>query len=162
MKVIITMEEHVYGSAKAWKTQGFFSPTLWLPYFHFKFPFSSPDSRTDLPSFTVWLSARKQYFLSAKYDASQCGTTWLSACCKRLWYYMRCYFSVRLIADVSQLNLPHGTKLKSGKKEKLKSKKKRICLEVSINSPGNPWSQSWKDDFLMFNSLSTATSTSVL
>ena len=31
--------------------------------------------------------------------------------------------------------------LKSGKTEKLKSKK-RICSEVSVNSLGNPWSQS--------------------
>ena len=30
--------------------------------------------------------------------------------------------------------------LKSGKTEKLKSKK-RVCSEVSINSPGNPWSR---------------------
>jgi len=33
-------------------------------------------------------------------------------------------------------------KIKSGK-SKPKSKK-WICSEVSINSPGNPWSQSWK------------------
>jgi len=30
-----------------------------------------------------------------------------------------------------------------GKQKKLKSKK-RICPEVSVNSPGNPWSQSWR------------------
>ena len=34
--------------------------------------------------------------------------------------------------------------LKSGRTEKLK-KYKQICLELSANSPGNPWSQSWKD-----------------
>ena len=32
---------------------------------------------------------------------------------------------------------------KKWKTEKLKSKK-RICSEVSVNSPGNPWSQSWR------------------
>jgi len=48
---------------------------------------------------------------------------------------------------MNQLNLPHGTnttphkKLKSGKTEKLKSKK-RICSEVTVNSLGNPCSQS--------------------
>ena len=30
---------------------------------------------------------------------------------------------------------------KGGKTEKVKSKK-RVCSEVSVNSPGNPWSQS--------------------
>jgi len=34
--------------------------------------------------------------------------------------------------------------LKSGKSGKLKSKKKRVCSEVSVNSPGNRWSQSWR------------------
>jgi len=66
-----------------------------------------------------------------------------------LWYYFhtkrydtRSYFNVRSKADTSQLNLPHGNdKLKSGIEKKLKSKK-RICSEVSVNSPGNPWSQS--------------------
>jgi len=44
---------------------------------------------------------------------------------------------------MSQLNLPHGNDNSKRKTEKkLKSKKKRICLEVSVNSPGNPWSQS--------------------
>jgi len=48
-------------------------------------------------------------------------------------------------ADISQLNLPHGTKnLKVEKKEELNSKnayaQKQACL--SVNSPGNPWSQS--------------------
>jgi len=43
-------------------------------------------------------------------------------------------------ADMSLLNLPNGTeKLNSGK---LKKVKKRICLEVSVNSLGNLWSQS--------------------
>jgi len=36
---------------------------------------------------------------------------------------MRCYFNVRSKADVSQLNLPHGTKTKNWKTEKVKKKK---------------------------------------
>jgi len=36
---------------------------------------------------------------------------------------------------------PAFTKWKKGKK--LKSKK-QICSEVSVNRPGNPWSQFWK------------------
>ena len=47
-------------------------------------------------------------------------------------YDMRCYFNVSLKADISQLNLPHWTK-KLRKKEKLKSKKKRICSEISVS-----------------------------
>jgi len=41
-------------------------------------------------------------------------------------------------ADVSQLNLPHGTKTttKSGKQKNEKVKKTDICSEVSVNSPG--------------------------
>ena len=54
-------------------------------------------------------------------------------------YNTRCYFKVRLKADMSQLNLPHGTK--KWKTENL-TVKKRICSEVSVNSPGNPCSQS--------------------
>ena len=38
-----------------------------------------------------------------------------------------------VLAEFSQLNLPHGTKLKSGKEKKLTSKK-RICSEVSVQS----------------------------
>jgi len=39
-------------------------------------------------------------------------------------YDTRCYFNVRSKADISQLNLPHGTdNYKSVKTEKLKSKK---------------------------------------
>jgi len=41
----------------------------------------------------------------------------------------------------SQLNLPYGTNNKKVENRKLKTKK-RICSEVSVNSPGNPWSQS--------------------
>jgi len=54
-------------------------------------------------------------------------------------YDTRCYFNVRSKADISQLNILHGTNKE--KVEKRKSKK-RICSEVSANNPGNPWSQS--------------------
>jgi len=58
-------------------------------------------------------------------------------------YDTRSYVNVRSKADVSQLNLPQGTKkIKKWKREKLKSKKKQISSEVSVNSPGNPWRQS--------------------
>ena len=50
---------------------------------------------------------------------------------------------MRSEADISQLNLPHGTKNKKSGKE-LKSKKKQMCSEVSVNSPKNPWSQPWR------------------
>ena len=61
-----------------------------------------------------------------------------------LWYDTRCYFNVRSKADTSQLNLPHGNQqLKSGKQKNYKIKK-QICSEVSVNSPGNPCSQSWR------------------
>jgi len=40
---------------------------------------------------------------------------------------------------MSQLNLPHGT---NNQKVENRNNKKRICSEVSVNSPGNPWSQS--------------------
>ena len=56
-------------------------------------------------------------------------------------------FQRELKADISQLNLPHGTEPKTKKVEKrkkLKSKKNRICSEVSANSPGNLWRQSWR------------------
>ena len=55
------------------------------------------------------------------------------------WYDMRSSFNVRSKADISQLNLLHGAK----KAEKRKTKNRK-CLEVSVSSPGNPWSQSWK------------------
>jgi len=45
--------------------------------------------------------------------------------------------------DISQLNLPHEPTTKKWKTGKLKSEK-RLCLEVSVNSPGNPWSQPWR------------------
>jgi len=43
------------------------------------------------------------------------------------------------------VSLIYGTEptTKKWKTEKLRSKK-RICLEVSVNGPGNPWSQSWR------------------
>jgi len=59
-------------------------------------------------------------------------------------YDTRRYFNVRSKADMSQHNLPHGTNNKKWKTEKLKSKKTDMLRtsEVSVNSPGNPWSQS--------------------
>ena len=54
-------------------------------------------------------------------------------------YDRRSNFNEQSEADTSQLNLPHGTKLKKSGKEK---SKKRICSEVSVNCSGNPWSQS--------------------
>jgi len=42
---------------------------------------------------------------------------------------------------MSQLNLPHGTDKKVGKNRKTE-KEKRLCSEVSIDSPGNAWTQS--------------------
>ena len=56
-------------------------------------------------------------------------------------YDTRRSFNVCSKADVSQLNLPHGTKLKKWKREILKSKK-QICSEIPVNCPENPWSQS--------------------
>jgi len=45
-------------------------------------------------------------------------------------------------ANIGQLNLLHGNQqLKVEKTEKVESKK-RVCSEVLVNSPGNPWSQS--------------------
>ena len=48
---------------------------------------------------------------------------------------------MRSTADVISLIYRTKPTTKSGKKE-LKSKK-QICSEVSVNSPGNPWSQSF-------------------
>ena len=60
-------------------------------------------------------------------------------------YDTRCYFNVRSIADMSQLNLPYGTdnykSVKTGKNWKVK---RRICSEVTVNSLENPCSESWK------------------
>jgi len=50
-------------------------------------------------------------------------------------------FNVCSIVDIGQLDLPHGTQNKKVENRKVK---KRICSEVSVNSPGNPWSQSWR------------------
>jgi len=57
------------------------------------------------------------------------------------WYDMRCYFNVR----AQKLTLIYRTEptTKKWRKEELKSKD-RICSEVSVNSPENPWSQSWR------------------
>ena len=56
----------------------------------------------------------------------------------------RRYFNVRSKADISQLNSPHGTKLKKWKREKLKSEKKRMLGCIGKQSAGNPWIQSWR------------------
>jgi len=42
------------------------------------------------------------------------------------------------------VSLIYRTEPTTEKWKKLKIKKKRICSEVSVNSPGNPWSQSWR------------------
>jgi len=47
----------------------------------------------------------------------------------------------------SQLNLPHVTKLKKWKKERLKSKKTDMLR--SIGKQGDPWSQSWKQIMML-------------
>ena len=62
-----------------------------------------------------------------------------------------------MLFDMSQLNLPHGTTIVVGsvfsvfcfsffstfyKEWKTDKLKKRTCSEVSVNSPGNLWSQS--------------------
>jgi len=50
-------------------------------------------------------------------------------------YDTRCYFNVRSNADISQLNLPHGTdNLKSVKTEKLNSKKTDMLRSSSKQS----------------------------
>jgi len=54
------------------------------------------------------------------------------------------YFNLRSNADINQLNLPHGTKLKKWNRKKLKSKKNGYATEVSVNSLRNPWSQFWR------------------
>jgi len=40
---------------------------------------------------------------------------------------------------VSKINLQHGILTVDNSRSR---EKKRICSEVSVNSPGNPWSQS--------------------
>jgi len=56
-------------------------------------------------------------------------------------YNTRSYFNVRSWYE-SASSTARNQLLKSGRREKLKSKK-RICSEVSANSRENPWSQSW-------------------
>jgi len=55
-------------------------------------------------------------------------------------YDTRCLFNVRSKANMSQLNLPHGTDKKC-KNRKTKSRK-QICSEITVNSLGNPCSES--------------------
>ena len=47
---------------------------------------------------------------------------------------------MRSETDISKINLQAET-TNSGEQEEQREKK-RICSEVSVNSPGNPWSQS--------------------
>ena len=50
---------------------------------------------------------------------------------------------MRSKAYMSQINLRHKTTTDRGEQEEWKTKeKKRICSEVSVNSPENPCSQS--------------------
>ena len=58
---------------------------------------------------------------------------------KPILYEKRCYSDVPSKAYTSQINLQHGTITVENRKTK---KYKRICSEVSVSSPGNPWSQS--------------------
>jgi len=61
----------------------------------------------------------------------------------RIRHDTRCYSNVRSKADMSQLNLyrtePTTKKCKKNRKSK---SKKRICSEVTVNSEGDPRSQS--------------------
>jgi len=68
----------------------------------------------------------------------------------RLWYSASSFRSDDTIREAiltcaqkltRQLNLPHGT---DNYKVRNRSGKKQICLEVSVNSPGNLWSRSWR------------------
>jgi len=42
-------------------------------------------------------------------------------------------------ADTSQLNLRTAPATKKVDRQKILKVKKRMCSEVSVNSPGNPW-----------------------
>ena len=53
-------------------------------------------------------------------------------------------FVVHSKADISQLIYCTEPTSNKWKTEKGKSIKKRMCSEVLVNSPGNPWSQSWR------------------
>jgi len=66
----------------------------------------------------------------------------------RLWYSASSFGSDDTIREAiltcaqkltRQLNLPHGT---DNHKVENRNGKKQICLEVSVNSPGNLWSRS--------------------
>ena len=56
-------------------------------------------------------------------------------------YDTRCYFNVRSKANMSQLNLPHGTDNKKCKNRKKTKSRKQVCPEITVNSPGNPCSK---------------------
>jgi len=53
----------------------------------------------------------------------------------------RCYFNVRSKANTSQLNLQHGPTTTKCKDRKTKSRK-QIYSEITVNSLGNPCSES--------------------
>jgi len=53
--------------------------------------------------------------LLPRYDAIKCCMQWLHFVTKR--QDTRCFFDVRSKADISQLNLPHGTKNRTRKNE---------------------------------------------
>ena len=58
-------------------------------------------------------------------------------------YDTRCYFNVRSKANMSQLNLPHGTDPTTKKCKNRKTiSRKQICSEITVNSLGNPCSES--------------------
>jgi len=56
----------------------------------------------------------------------------------KVWYDMRCYFNVRLKADISQLNLPHGKK----KTKKWKKKNQKVKLDM-LRSIDNIYRDVW-------------------
>jgi len=85
--------------------------------------------------FTGWLAARRSviivcsnsprvYPAGSEYDTMRDAVlTWLKS------------------RHASAQSTARNQQLKSGNAEKLKSKK-RVCSEVSVNSPGSPWSRS--------------------
>ena len=54
---------------------------------------------------------------------------------------------MRSKVDISQLNLPHETNNEIVKiLEQLKVQRNQIYSEVSVNSPGNPWSHDSEEE----------------
>ena len=56
-------------------------------------------------------------------------------------YDTGCYLNVRSKANMSQLNLAHGTDKKCKKNRKKTRSRKQICSGITVNSPGNPRSK---------------------